>query len=152
MKRNEHITPLSRDHHAGLLFSWKIKQGLKKKVSTDRLREYARYFWHYHLEQHFAEEENILFTQVKDSLIEKALAEHGSLRAMFRQIDEHADHAALYLSLATLLDDHIRYEERMLFPFLEKRLTEDQLATTGAQLAALHASQTRDTYPDEFWA
>ncbi len=62
IKRNENMVPLSRDHHFGLLFCWKIRQGLKAKIDLERIRKYILHFWKSHLEQHFKEEETLLFS------------------------------------------------------------------------------------------
>ena len=40
----------------------------------------------------------------------------------------------LLQKIAGMVDDHIRYEERKLFPYLEKKLSDDQLEAVGKQL------------------
>ena len=40
MKRDKNIIPLSQDHHFGLLSGWKIKQGIKKNISYERIKNY----------------------------------------------------------------------------------------------------------------
>ena len=41
IKRSKELAPLSPDHHEGLLFVWKIKQGLANKASFETLRNYS---------------------------------------------------------------------------------------------------------------
>jgi hypothetical protein len=53
--------------------------------------------------------------------------------------------------LADLVDSHVRYEERELFPHLEQLIPEEQLVVVEKQLAAAHDSNLKDDYPDEFW-
>ncbi len=52
--------------------------------------------------------------------------------------------------LADLVDDHVRYEERELFPHIEKTLKPAQLEAIGEQLNK-HPSILLDEYEDEFW-
>ena len=80
IKRNENLITLSKDHHFGLLFCWKIRQGLKAEIELDRIRKYINYFWEFHLKQHFIEEETILFNQVKDRLCEDGFNQHKEIR------------------------------------------------------------------------
>ena len=60
--------------------------------------------------------------------------EHDAIRAAVAAV---ADVESAQ-SLGTLLHDHVRFEERVLFPMLERRLTEEQLAALGAALATAH--------------
>lgn len=152
IKRNKHILQLSKDHHFTLLFSWKIRQGLKYGVDTGRIKKYVQYFWSHDMQSHFREEEEILFMPVKDDKVQKAIDDHKQIKAqidkIFKPLSEEEASRQLLL-LAAAVDDHVRYEERELFPHLEQTLTEAQLETIGEQLKKEPALQ--DTYEDEFW-
>ena len=152
IKRNEHIKKLSKDHHSGLLFCWKIRQGIKHEVATERIKKYAGYFWSNHLAEYFKEEEVILFSPLKDELVQKAIDDHKQIK---HQLDElldgsTADPKTGLAQLANLIDDHIRYEERELFPHLEKVLSEKQLEEIGRKLDA-QPSPLTDDFEDQFW-
>ena len=151
MKRNEYIIPLSRDHHFGLLFCWKIRRGLALKAGPERICAYVAYFWESHLKKHFEEEETFLFLP-DDPDCRKAISEHQQIAAIIKQLAGHgAAGSDLLTELCNLLEAHIRYEERELFPRLEATLTPAQLADAGTQLAASHAVNNQDVYADEFW-
>jgi len=65
--------------------------------------------------------------------------------------DGSADDAKMSLMrLANLIDDHIRYEERKLFPHLEKVLSGKQLEEIGKKLNAQPCPLT-DDFEDQFW-
>lgn len=152
IKRNKNIVSLSKDHHLGLLFCWKVRQGLKKDVATERIIKYVKYFWTNHLAIHFFEEETIVFPLLNDHLVQKALHEHQQIK---HQIDGLAtspgDQAINGLRiLAELIDNHIRFEERELFPHFEKILSKEQLDTVGKQLEE-HGSPLTDDHDDLFW-
>ncbi|MDI3321257.1 hemerythrin domain-containing protein [Pinibacter soli] len=151
IKRSEHLVRLSREHHSGLLFCWKIRQGLKKNVDTERIRKYVGYFWQNDLEEHFREEENILFAlKSDDDKVKKALHEHVQIKALIDSITEsNSPEASQLTSLADAIDNHIRFEERELFPYLETSFTPEQLLKMGEQLNAGPSSV--DNYEDVFW-
>lgn len=63
IKRYETIAQFSREHHFGLLLVWKIKQGIKKSISPERISNYVLCFYEQDLKQHFSNEEKLcLFT------------------------------------------------------------------------------------------
>ena len=150
IKRNEHIAKLSRDHHASLMFCWKLRQGLRYGVSSGRMVPYVHYFLNQHFLPHFTEEEKILFAPLQDQTVQKAIDEHVIILANVRKIlssgkeDQHKE----LTELADLVDGHVRYEERILFPHLEKKLTEDQLIEIGKKIAD---DPIKDEYEDAFW-
>ncbi len=152
IKRNNNIVILSKDHHSGLLFCWKIRQGLKHEVATERIIKYTKYFWSNHLAIHFREEEAILFSFLKGGLVQKALEDHKQIKHQLDDLlDGSVDDAKEGLvRLTNLIDDHIRYEERELFPHFEKMLSEEQLEAVGKQLDE-HPSPLPDDFGDEFW-
>lgn len=149
MKRNSNIVPLSRDHHFGLLCSWKIRQGLSKNIDPKRISVYLDYFWNTHLKTHFKEEEEVLFITREDALTAKALYEHRHIEHLVNRITDDP-RETLLMEFSELLQEHIRFEERVLFPHFETILTEPELAEVGKQLDLIHQPQT-DGYKDEFW-
>lgn len=152
MKRDNNIIPLSRDHHYGLLFCWKIRQGIAKGIDPDRIRLYVLDFWKNHLERHFLEEETFLFRDVFDPLCTRATEEHRRIQGLILSIKDGGGWVKNnYTLLADLLDKHIRFEEREVFPFLEKRLTGERLSEVGVQLKRLHEQPADDLYEDAFW-
>jgi len=80
IRRNEHITPLSREHHDNLLFCWKIRQGIKLGIERKRMEKYVHYFWQNHIEPHFELEESLLFTDTEDEYVQKVLLEHQQIK------------------------------------------------------------------------
>ncbi|MCL1666767.1 hemerythrin domain-containing protein [Elizabethkingia ursingii] len=149
MKRNENIVLLSRDHHFGLLCAWKIRQGLKKDIPSERIKDYVSYFWNSHLEEHFREEEEILFPFANDEFADQIRKEHQQIRTLTADIELSVS-TQLLTNFADALEQHIRFEERMWFPHLEKILDTSALEKIGKTLDAIHETEA-DTYHDEFW-
>lgn len=150
MKRHEGIVKLSRDHHQGLLFCWKIRQGIKLNIPVERMIPYVPYFWEHHLLQHFSEEEEILFVGINDDLIKKALLDHHEIKELM-QPGATITTVEKLNEIADKVDQHIRFEERTLFPHLEKVLTEEVLESIGNKLSLQHQNHAKDEYKDEFW-
>lgn len=152
IKRNENLVPLSKDHHATLLFCWKIRNGLKLQVDTARMIHYVQYFWQTHMQPHFYEEETILFVPVHDAAVQKALNEHADIKEQIDTIIASENVQPLQLKmLADAVDNHVRFEERELFPHLENMLTEEQLKEIGSKLETAANAICNDEFIDEFW-
>jgi hemerythrin-like domain-containing protein len=151
IKRNKHILQLSKDHHFTLLFCWKIRQGVKKQIDPERIKKYVQYFWQEHIQTHFREEEEILFKPVEDDKVQKALNDHQAIKNQVTEVLQLPNDISTeaLLMLADMVDAHIRYEERALFPHLETVLTENQLELIGEQLDKQEIQ--KDNYQDEFW-
>ena len=150
IKRNENIVKLSRDHHASLLFCWKLRQGVKHHIDVDRMIKYIKYFWSQHFAPHFGEEEQFLFAALKDDKVLKAMDDHKKIKESIDALHDVRLHGAdkKLLLLADLVDEHVRYEERILFPHLESALSDEELMQIGAQICD---EPLLDTYADAFW-
>src|SRR5215203_3664118 len=151
IKRNQHIIPLSKDHHFVLLFCWKIRQGLKMQIESQRIKNYVRYFFKEHMEPHFQHEEQLLFTPVNDEKVKKALNDHQDIRNLISQVLQSSNEAGsgLLSTVANTVEAHVRYEERELFPHLENVLTDVQLQLVAEKLRKEEI--VMDDYKDEFW-
>lgn len=152
IRRNENIVKLSKEHHFSLLFCWKIRKGIKMEIPAARIIKYVEYFKVNFLHPHFEEEEKILFAALKDKPVEKAIKQHKEINSLVSRLSKNTDanQAEQLEKLADLVDDHVRYEERQLFPHIEKTLKLGQLEAIGKQLDEEHPL-SKDEYEDEFW-
>ena len=146
IKRIEQLKALSREHHHGLLLCWKIREGIKRNIETERIKKYVDWFWNNHLQQHFETEEKILFPILgnHNALIQQALTEHSRLKRLFESDND------IYKSISLIeeeLEKHIRFEERVLFNEIQKVGTPQELD----KLYAVHNSDFKDNLADEFW-
>jgi hemerythrin-like domain-containing protein len=132
------------------LFALKIKQGLKNEADIKLIAEYVRWFWKNHLEEHFREEEQILAPHIPadNELLKQMFDEHENIEAMIH-INENIPDATLVANLAQAIDDHIRFEERVLFPYAEKIIPEKELNLIYEQLPKEKAECEK--WEREFW-
>lgn len=150
IKRSTQLAPLSREHHEGLLFAWKIKQGLENKTAPEKLRAYALWYWRHHIKPHFFQEEKILlpYLPAENPMAKRLKEEHDHIRELILGLDEQADRRSLLL-LCDLINHHIRFEERELFVFLENRLSPQKLDEIFLQLEKHPLSC--EEWKEEFW-
>lgn len=148
LKRHKALQPLSREHHHGLLLSWKLREGFKKNVAIERMKTYSDWFFTTHLIPHFEIEETHIFPILDDDneLVKRALAEHRRLKRLF------ADTKNITKALGLIeeeLEQHIRFEERVLFPEIQKAATKKQLQ----HIERVHHPDGKfiDNITDEFW-
>ena len=146
-KRHKALQPVSKEHHYGLLLSWKIRAGFSKNIEPKRIKVYADWFFENHLIPHFKMEEAHVFTILNKSntLIKRAMADHRRLKRLFT---ESGNEAKTLSKIEEELENHIRFEERVLFPEIQKVATEAQLR----QIEKIHQPESfEDKLDDEFW-
>lgn len=151
IKRSIQLQPLSREHHQGLLFVWKIRAGLKNNTSIDELRKYTGWYWRNHIRAHFFQEEKILFPYlpVSHPLGKKLKEDHDYIKEIILSIDKEPDRLD-FIHLSDLIETHIRFEEREFFNYLEQILSRQQLEEIYAQLEK-HPVSTEEEWKEEFW-
>lgn len=148
IKRHEALKPLSREHHHGLLLCWKIRQGFKLKVEPGRMKNYTEWFRVNYLDPHFEAEEKYIFPVLGNDhdLVKRALAEHRRLRRLFEQ--DTQPEKVLH-QIEEELDQHIRFEERVLFNEIQDKATSKELAGIEERHEGIHFSD--DDWEDHFW-
>jgi iron-sulfur cluster repair protein YtfE (RIC family) len=147
IKRSEFLKPLSREHHHGLLFCWKIRAGIQKNVEVSRIKKYADWFYQNYLISHFDVEEKYVFPILgnENELIRKAVSEHQRIKQLFESNTEISKNISW---IEEELESHIRFEERILFGEIQKFATAEQL-----QSIEINHSDEKfvDNLTDSFW-
>ncbi len=147
LKRHKSLQPLSRDHHQGLLLSWKIRSGFSKNIEAERIKTYTDWFFETHLTPHFELEEAHIFSLLDENneLVKRALTDHRRLKRLFT--DKEDIEKSLH-KIEEDLEQHIRFEERVLFPEIQKVATEKELE----HIETIHNEEGFvDKTDDEFW-
>jgi hypothetical protein len=135
MKRHPSLQPLSDDHHRALVLARRLRRSRATDAAEiESLAREVRQEFEVNLEPHFCAEEARLLP---------ILAERGAAELAERTADDHARlrglvggpwHQDTALEVGTLLERHVRFEERVLFPEAESLLSEDELAAVANAL------------------
>jgi len=136
IKRHDALAPLSRHHHQALVMAMKlIKLGdSPSPEEVESMRGEVASFWEAGGQAHFREEEEILlpayarYASINEPVLVEMLLEHVQIRSLVRAIERGEDDVAANIrSLGVLLEQHVRKEERIIFPLMEAALPEDVL-------------------------
>lgn len=129
MKRAEALRPLSRDHLKSLLAAKRLRNATDAAEASQTFLD----FWETEGQHHFRVEEEVLLPgwalhrAVDRAAVARMLEEHLAIRrGALRAASEEASLEELR-DLGRLLDDHVRFEERELFPMVEEALAPEDL-------------------------
>jgi hemerythrin-like domain-containing protein len=143
MKRSRELRPLSSEHHQALLVAFQVRKGLEghpEAAGAPRdlpgLVSLARRFERQVFTPHTEAEEALLSDHLAPPDRERLAAEHLELRGLLEEAGGAAPgpQRAALASFAGLLERHVRWEERELFPWAEAHLDAALLARIGGGL------------------
>ena len=133
MKRHEALFPLSHHHHHTLVVAQQLKKA-DKNTSVQQLTRDVIEFWKTDGEDHFRDEEEILlplysqYADVDEPEIKEMLLQHVQIRGYVMKIrSTERPSIETFNQLGQLLDEHVRLEERIIFPKIEKVVPEKYL-------------------------
>lgn len=152
IKRHPAIVSFSKEHHFGLLLVWKIRQGLKKSIPAERISNYVLFFFREDLDNHFKEEEQLLFSKLPadDELRIKAEKDHLEIYQLVDAIKKNKGNTGHLSEMADKLEKHIRFEERELFNHLQANIGADDLKEIEKRFS--NTGQGIDEkWEDNFW-
>lgn len=142
LKRIQKLIPLSHEHHDSLLLCWKIRDGIKRNIESERIHKYLKWYWEIILNKHFEKEEEYIFPilGLENQLIKKLMAQHVEIKNSIEQ--EYLSQEEIK-KLERTIFHHIRLEERELFEILQNEFIE--------KLPQIEKEQYVDDYSDIFW-
>ena len=147
LKRHIALQPLSRDHHFSLLLCWKIRRGLNLSIDPDPIGNYLKQVWQHQLAEHFELEEKFVFPLLDASnpVVLDAIADHRLLKWLIML------HPFTHFTLHRIeknMVTHIRLEERVIFPEIQKIASPEQLEL----IAKVHDCPMKELdWEDIFW-
>lgn len=143
MKRTAALAPLSRDHQHALDAALRLRRADGDSAAA-ALDHFARFFAS-EGRRHFEIEEQLVLPALprKDAdwgaAVERVLADHDWIRGRADALGAGAP-ARDANELGARLNDHVRFEERVMFPMLESRLSAPELEELGAAIARAEAA------------
>lgn len=142
MKRHESIAPLSREHHANLILAQLLKSDVEDykglPSSPEDKRTYALDIYYKEIKNHFLKEEKVFdlishHTELSNALSELK-EEHKIIADYFENLPLDNSLPEKLNELGIALDNHIRKEERIVFPLIQKVCSEEELRKVSGVL------------------
>jgi hemerythrin-like domain-containing protein len=114
----------------------RLKRGDTAYPETTDMAGSIERLWKEELAEHFTEEEEHLFPlpdypDAVRSMVERALDEHRRMRELVERSARGEDVEETARQLGLLLEAHIRFEERELFPAIQEVLSEEVIQRVG---------------------
>lgn len=140
MKRDQALIPLSHDHQHALACALALKRATSDSAES-AAGEFLR-FWESEGRRHFRIEEEVLLpafaehADVRIDAVARVLLDHTVIRRDVRRVEQGARDAALLNAIGQMLDEHVRHEERVLFPMIEETLPAGDLQALAERIAA----------------
>jgi hemerythrin-like domain-containing protein len=144
VRRDTALRPLSRDHHKALYVAQRLRRADEGDVQA--VADEFLTFWKEHGSRHFRIEEEVLlpayarFADVSNDAVVRVLVEHVEIRRRADELEEAERETSRLRELGSLMEGHVRHEERVLFPMIEEALPEDALAELAARVEAAEAA------------
>lgn len=147
MKRHPHLREFSDDHHQGLVAARRLRKASAGEEPLEQTAQFFLEFWEEETEPHFIKEEEALLpvlarygVRLDSEPLTSMFAQHHYIRTLVAQLElelARRDVKSETLGeLGELLDEHIRLEEREVFPMIEESLTEEALEEVAGRLAS----------------
>jgi hemerythrin-like domain-containing protein len=136
MKRAEALRPLSREHLLALHAAKILKEGEELEGPVEAFLD----FWTGEGRRHFRIEEEVLLpnwalrAEVDRPAVARMLEEHLAIRREALRLEAGVATLDEGRELGRLLHDHVRFEERELFPKIEAALEPADLAALAAAI------------------
>lgn len=141
-KRSRELKPLTSEHEQALLLAFQLKKGLAGHSESagapkdlPGLLAFARRYETQVLLPHTRAEEELLSRHLPEADVRRLVAEHAEMRRLLQAASGRPQDARSALSqFAELIERHVRWEERELFPALLAVLSGEALAGVGQEL------------------
>jgi len=147
--RNENLYVFSHEHHHGLVFAVRLKKA--SQTNSETLKKYALHFWNTALDAHFKNEEELFLHLLTNKDIKaQFLREHKLINSLINDIQSaNEDFIQKARELSDQLKLHIKFEEKVLFPWLQDNLSPDELYQIGESLKSIEVKVHE--FEPKFW-
>lgn len=149
IKRHPCLRPLSRDHLIALMGAQRLMKASKAEIELEVGLSFFETVWTNEISQHLLDEERILPEFIKsEEDREKLFADHEKLREFQKRLaqrDEILEESQKELAgeAGQFLDDHVRWEERYLFPSIENSNSGEEIERLLALTEAVEKQRQR---------
>lgn len=124
MKRAPALVPLSREHHEALVLARRACEPERPQATPETLRVHLLRRWDEQFAPHFAREETHLLPALEAAgeggAAREALRQHGAVRDAVARL--RAGDLGALPTWGDAMREHVKWEERQLFPLAERTL------------------------------
>lgn len=147
--RNKNLYVFSHEHHHGLVFAVRLKKA--SQTNSETLKKYVLHFWNTALDAHFKNEEELFLHLLTNKDIKtQFLREHKLINSLINDIQSaNEDFIQKARELSDQLKLHIKFEEKVLFPWLQDNLSPDELYQIGESLKSIEVKSHE--FEPKFW-
>lgn len=149
MKRHNSLIPLTHDHHHALaqVRTLLLSAGQSNEERKRKANDFVVFF-ETETRTHFREEEEVVFPPVVDEaeaepILARVMLQHLHIHALVHtlrsELEGGTPSAGALSSVANKIEEHIRFEEKTVFPLIERLLPEEVL--NAVALHPRHRSQ-----------
>lgn len=148
LKRHPALQPFSRDHYTGLVHAQHLLHAREEDPSgrCQAVKSFTR-AWQTEIGEHFIDEKALLLPFMTTAQQQRMQQDHDRLRYFADRacrLEIGVDPGAEWVQdLGQLLNDHIRWEERELFPAIEQSCSDEQLAAMERRTTEFEARRPR---------
>lgn len=157
-RRHPALVPVARDHVLALSIAARLRRGPRDArdrwpaAPADQADELQR-FLETALRPHFALEEALVFpaavrhVPAAAALVARLVEEHREIERMILALAGTVPDMPTLAALGSLLESHVRREDRALFPMMEAQVPAAALSALAGQVAAADAQACADGDP-----
>jgi hemerythrin-like domain-containing protein len=143
VRRSSQLKPFSSEHHHALLVVFQLKQALAGHAESagaprdlQGLVALVKRFDDQVMRTHTRTEEDVLSEYLAPGDAQRLRSEHQELARLVESVRRQGptEQRSSLASFAALLERHVRWEEREIFPYAEGHLDADTLADIGGEV------------------
>lgn len=143
VRRSRQLKPFSSEHHHALLVAFQLKQALAGHADSagaprdlQGLVALVKRFDDQVMRTHTKTEEDVLGEYLVPEDLQRLRIEHQELARLVGAVKNQApaEQRAALAAFASLLERHVRWEEREIFPYAEGHVDADTLADIGGEV------------------
>ncbi|MGO3182749.1 MAG: hemerythrin domain-containing protein [Aequorivita sp.] len=142
------LTPLIEEHNEVILLCERIREGLRNKIESKRIKKYIDWFKTEYLDPHFEIEKKHIFPILGNNnvRVKRALANHRRLNRLFAETSDL--NKALH-KIEEELSTYIGFEERVLYNEIRDVASPKQWKEV--EESHHHLEFSDDEWQDRFW-
>ena len=147
------LSSLHRDHQQSLELCWVIREGIRQNVDSERIKNYANWYYINELEPHFEVEKEYIFSilGMENEMVKKVLTQQRRLKKHFtKEIEVEKALSRIEEELEVL----IRYEEKNIFQAIRKNIPSFEISLNEnffLEEQEQEQEQEQEEWNDVFW-